>query len=326
MSQDTRPKSSKGARGGKRDRVASTPRDRNSNKFAPLADPATDPLVCTGCQITFTEECDHLVQCERCNEWSCQKCSSITDSEYEILTNSKINIHYFCNNCEQAAMTAVLTDAQVEEKCKKYCQAIELRIDTMEKEIQAKAQKDEVNNMKEQIKKNEHDITHLTCDITKIDEKVTLRTEKEEKQKREKNIVIRGLPETEEDDTILVKDVLHGIGLPDITIERVDRIGVKRTEQNMSDASNTPHSRNTSRPVRVKLASLDDKKGCLMNATKIRKHETIKYNCKKIFIVPDLTKLEREQDFNLRRELQKKREEQPTAKFIVKKGCIIKLN
>ena len=286
-----------------------------ANRFSTLSQ---DQEECILCQEIFTNNEDHLVQCERCNKWCCQKCTKLSDTEYTFLTKDGNNIHYFCDKCEAPAMTAVHTDQEIENRCKKYCEVIEARLDQVEQEVASKASKQVVSNIDVRLTKVEDEIKDTRSDISKVGSTITLvRNEREEIEKREKNLIIRGIPESDFlSDLELVKETLKGIGLPELEVEKVDRLGPKK------DTSNSSETR--PRPIRVKLDGVDKKRLCLRNATKIRQYSSDLLNTKKIFIVPDQTKLQREEDLNLRRGLQKKREENPDAVSKIRRGKITK--
>ena len=78
------------------------------------------------------------------------------------------------------------------------------------------------------------------------------------------------------------------------------------------------------RPLRVNLDDENEKWQVIKNATKVRKVKTELYDVTKIFIVPDLTQLEREAEMELRKNLKQIRDQNPGTKFLIKKGKIVK--
>ena len=83
-------------------------------------------------------------------------------------------------------------------------------------------------------------------------------------------------------------------------------------------AASAEVARPLARPLRVTLSSGLNKSKILKNAKNIRKSKSTQFDPLKIFIVPDQTALEREDDLKLRKKLQSKREQYPEKKFIIK--------
>ena len=45
-----------------------------------------EPVVCSCCNVTYSDDTDKLVLCELCNEeWKCIKCMNLTDEMYQAL-------------------------------------------------------------------------------------------------------------------------------------------------------------------------------------------------------------------------------------------------
>ena len=80
---------------------------------------------------------------------------------------------------------------------------------------------------------------------------------------------------------------------------------------------------NKPRPLRVVLESTNDKFKCLKNAPKIRSAQGLSFNANDVFILPDMTKLERDEDTKLREALKKKRESSPNSKWIIRAKKIV---
>ena len=311
------------------------------NPFASIQDETRDPnsAQCINCKITFVSSSDHMLQCERCDEWKCQECASITDTEYEFLTKRK-DMHWFCDECDLLAMSAVITDADIEDKCKKYCRNVEDRIEALETALPLKADKIKVDEIDVKLKSLEDVITRVASDISNTNNRVELASsEQEEKAKRVKNVVIRGLAETTPpNDLEVVKQIFADIDCPDIEIETVQRLGKKPNSQSetSNDVNDTERSEEATasnrrvenqrhRPIRIIVRTEEEKRKIIRNATKVRKVDTNHYDPKKIFILPDLTKLEREKDIDLRKNLRKKREDFPNERFVIRNWRIIKL-
>ena len=135
------------------------------------------------------------------------------------------------------------------------------------------------------------------------------RDDQEAKQKKMKNLIIRGITEQDRD---IVKRILKDIGCEAVETVKEMRIGKKS-----DDGTTRP------RPIRVQLQNEEDKWKVIGRATKIRQVKTEAYETGRIFIVPDMTKLEREHDLALRNELKKKRQDSPNEKLAIRKGKIV---
>ena len=221
------------------------------------------------------------------------------------------------------------------------------QISKVEESVSSKADKTVVDTHGSKIKVLEDQVKSLASDISKIKDRIQLvRSEKEEKTKRENNIIIRGVMEQEDTpDMDNVRAILTDIGCQNTQITAVSRLGPKKKPQPQRQTDSEPGSSNSegntlntaqasqptqqqgrTRPIRVVLQDTDSKKKILKSATKIRKSkETVLYNPKNVFLVPDQTKMEREQDVALRKQLRDTRSKNPEDHFIIRKGRIIKL-
>ena len=136
------------------------------------------------------------------------------------------------------------------------------------------------------------------------------------------NVVIRSLPEIPDvSDSDLVSRMFCDLKLDEVIphIEKVHRQGRKRNYAN-NDGDAVPFNR----PIRVICGNSEHKKIILNRATEIRFINKVNniYNPKKVFIVPDLTQLQREEDIKLRKDLNLKRQEDPN--WIIKRGRIVR--
>ena len=105
-------------------------------------------------------------------------------------------------------MSAVATDANIEERVKCYCEQLDTRIKVVEDTLSTKADKTIVDSLSARIKSTEDQLLNLAGDISKVSSNVDLvRTENDEKAQRVLNIV--GIEEKPNvDDTDVSKDIL----------------------------------------------------------------------------------------------------------------------
>ena len=195
----------------------------------------------------------------------------------------------------------------------------------VEIEVENKAEKADVQelkgnfeNLKENVEKIEESMTKIAQEISNTNKNVQLAaSEQDEKAKRSKNLIIRGIvePESNEEgkDKETAMEIFTQIGVPDAKIENIQRIGKK------NPSSERP------RVIRVVLDSEEAKWKIVGRATKIRGITSPTFDSKKIYIVPDLTKLERQREAELHKELKARREADPNGRFKIKKGKIIQV-
>ena len=72
------------------------------------------------------QECDHGLQCERCDTWYCISCLNLSEKEYTVLSVRAV-FHWFCEECENKALHAVRNDQEIEERCSTYMKNINER-------------------------------------------------------------------------------------------------------------------------------------------------------------------------------------------------------
>ena len=226
-----------------------------------------------------------------------------------------IQIHWFCSTCDHLAMSAVKTDLEIEQKCKKYCSELEEKITKVESDVAKKANQEDLDALTAKVDNIEKSMQNMAKDVSDTSNKITLAsTEHEEKQKRSKNLLIRGLPETSlEKQKEAVDNIFESIGFPHLDIEKIQRIGKKSSPED------------SARPVKVTLASEEIKWKVIAKAPKIRDSTSKLYNPKKIFIIPDYTQLEREREAQLRKELKEQRDKSPNDYYAIKKGQVVKI-
>jgi hypothetical protein len=131
-----------------------------------------------------------------------------------------------------------------------------------------------------------------------------------EREKRKDKLVIMGVPEEGEDGggTDIVKDVVSGL-MNEVQVEFVvlGRIGKKGTAPNVS------------RPVRIRVEDGNHRRRLLAKAKELRNMEGMD----KIYIVPDLTKMQQDADRKLREEVRNLRRAGEVGVRIVR-GVIVK--
>ena len=140
--------------------------------------------------------------------------------------------------------------------------------------------------------------------------------EKEDRQKRVKNVIVYNAVESdkeeaeerEREDRNLCNHVFKDeLGVEEAQIEKVIRLGTRE--------------RGKERPILVGLSTVYQKWEIIKNNKKLNNVQDERI--KKIRIVLDKTKMEREEDARLRDELQMRKEE--GGRWMIKKGKVVKV-
>ena len=154
-------------------------------------------------------------------------------------------------------------------------------------------------------------IAGVNQDIKSIASKVNLlRNENEEIEKRKLNIIVKGIPESpDKPDEDLANEVLRNICDYDMEFSKVERIGRNRED-------------GKPRPMKIRFHREEDRSNAIKNATKIRKAKNVTFDTKIVFIMPDMTKLQRDEDLELRKCLSEKRLTDPN--WIIRHGRLVK--
>lgn len=188
----------------------------------------------------------------------------------------------------------------MEQCCKKYTDSITQRLGTVEAKLADKADKESVDDIKTQSMINASAIKDLQQDICTLKDNFDLlQGEAEEIAKRKANIMIKGLPASE-DDQDSVSKLLSSLGVSEKPTY-VRRVGTE------------PDS-----PLKVFFKQEKTRNFVLSKATSLCKNHA--YNG--VYVVPDLTKLQRDRDYRLREKLRDLKAKQPNKHFIIRNGQI----
>lgn len=317
--------------------------------------------ICSECQKVVGEK-DKGLECELCKEWFHSRCQGISDEAYRVIGIQE-TVHWFCLQCNKEAIKIIQMlgkvqgrvdelegkfkvlgeqfggmDKLVKEVCEKI-KVVEGKVDSTDLKMHS-----EINKIEERVKGGEaagNEINEgievrlqaklrqdldtrveslINGEVKKMNENLD---EKMEIERRKSNIIIHGIKEEgivrlddiarELDEGIvsreqsLVEEILkEGLKL-DATrhIEEVKRIG--RFKEGVV------------RPMRVVLKSPEARTEILRRAKNLKEHDEYK----KVYIAPDLTRNQREEDKKLREEL-KKLKEQGQTNIKIRRGKIVK--
>ena len=285
---------------------------RNSSAVGDTEVSETSPIlinediwVCELCQGKFENENDKLLQCERCMLTFCCSCLGMSNTDYSFLKDHP-DFHWFCSSCQAPALKSVQTDREIEERCKEFLEKYDKKLEEIDKKLDEKAEKATVDNISANLKASDTKVEGLAKDITDLADKIDLlKTEHDEIKKREKNLIIKGIPEVEEETATEQAQALFDLMELDVNIKSAFRLKVADSVKNSHPNSDITRS------IKVVMSSVSDMKAVLRKAKSIKDIETDQFDASKVFVTPDLTKLQREQDFKNRQELKRRRNVNP---------------
>ena len=143
---------------------------------------------------------------------------------------TKPGMHFFCPLCEGGAMKSIKVDYDIEEKCKAYFATVEKRIVDIEKRMEKKATKQQVDALEgrmEKLEQNlkyqtlEEEVLSLKSEIENLKSKGVVRADNEsmdgliterlndfrEQEKRKANVMIYGIKEPDSDEAESAEEI-----------------------------------------------------------------------------------------------------------------------
>lgn len=297
--------------------------------------------VCEACNEEFTGKACRVFECERCEKHYCNVCLKLSVKEYNLLSK-RPDMHWFCPDCENSAVTSIRIDRDVAQRCAEYFAAADERLRQLEKTVGDKADKKKVREIEERILAAEKSIDAMKTKETTIEKSIEgIKTkgfssaavnqqdmrqhaydaanEQHEIEKRKMNLILHNLPESTATvaadriayDTKLVVDLCQSqftTFVPAAGIKPV-RMGKKRDD-------------GKPRLMRVEMTDPGTRRELLRRAKELRKstHDTFKY----VYICPDLSPRQREENPKLMVELTRRRQEGETD-LMIRRGRIVKV-
>ena len=163
----------------------------------------------------------------------CQSCTNLDNEEYKFLT-SRPQFHCYCIPFESDAMQAIKNEALIAERCQEFLSKYEKKMDDIEDRVNTKADIAKEDYLSTSVQVLNDQVKHLATDISRLNQKIeSMRFEPVEKTKRKNNIVIRGVPESEDlTDTERIKEILDKIGCGNITPTEITRLGKRHANRN----------------------------------------------------------------------------------------------
>jgi len=296
------------------------------------------------------------IECEVCEKWFHCKCEKVAAGTYKALEQDKA-LHWYCGGCSRGVVNTWKRLQEKQEFLEKEVGQIKEeikgmkiwtgKVTQMEKEFSTdraefrkldgrlkkieSAVKESEQKKEQLVQKEIQDLKQSFVDIVneqeeerKKEDKKTADREKTvdrelqqkmlevmERDKRKNNLIFMGIKETtEEEENKIITDIMETlVEETDITYEIFGRVGRK-------DTSNADKAR----PLRIIIEDIGHRRLVLSRGKKLKES-----SFKQVFIVPDLTRLQQEEDKKLRDKLKDIRQHGTTNARIVK-GEIVSVN
>ncbi|MES9884994.1 MAG: hypothetical protein ABW185_29475, partial [Sedimenticola sp.] len=249
------------------------------------------------CFISKCQKCDkhvdeHVV-CSGCKLQFCLNCAQVSQRLYECILNGEMDdFHWNCRSCKSTFpslqnITGVLNEMRISHDDRMT--GIETRMNKLEHDTKSEI-KSNIEDLKQDIIKSlKEDIDSVVDDRNK---------ELEDRKRRELNIVIFHLPESEKEnnadkkmgDESKMEDISTSLGMENLLIKSSFRLGKPQPS--------------ITRPLKLILLEKSQRKFLLDNAKFIP--TKVQTNLTKVFIVRDLTPKQRNERSKLR--IQRNRE------------------
>lgn len=267
--------------------ISTNPKSKRKDKTGKDKSALDSDQPCAKCDGVIHDNVKAL-QCEFCAAWVCLVCTGMPEPVYDaIMDNDVPNFIWTCDSCMNAVPT----------------------IRNLSKMLQSV--KEEQHVSREQVEKLNIRVERLE---ESIDDKVqSAIDEYRAREARKTNVIIHNIPESEceeaadrkKEDSEAIEDLIkNGLDLGHVKMEAVVRLG-KKVE-------------GKARLTKVQLDTVKSKREMLNNAKKLR--NTASWS--RIYITPDLSPKEREENRKLREEL-KKRTADGEEGLVIRRGKII---
>lgn len=291
---------------------------------------------CKHCNRRVTSK-DRAIQCDGCNNWMQAACEKVGDDLLRQVEKEAIKV-WLCEECSTQFKKSIGENKKLKEdnaEMKKELEGIKEKnegmLDKIRRYEKSKVEEreqgstdrrngsdEELRLIKKQMEELQREVKEVSIKWKRMDEEikdfiaqtvVDVIEERENKQKRVKNLVIYNVRESsaensvkeqkEEDQAVCMDIFVNELKVEDVEIVEAVRLGKK--EENVREDERKP------RPLLVKISEVEKKWEIIKNAKKLK--DTRKENYRRVFISPDLTPKERAEDKELREQLKQKREQ-----------------
>jgi len=254
------------------------------------------------------KDTDNGIQCEWCQKWFHCGCEKVSNKLYRTMGEEDAAF-WCCRGCRRNVRGMKEENKVLRQENKT------LRLENEKLRLRISAIEERVDAVKEEI------INEVKVEVTRgiQDEIVNRLKQEEEKKKRECNLILYNLRESEkengiereaEDKSLCLEIFKEELKFERVEIKKIVRLG-RRQE------------RGERRPLLVEVDRPGVKWGLLKVAKALK--QATRENHKFVYMAPDLTPEEREKDKKLREDLKKKREEGEIGWYI-SKGRLVRGN
>jgi hypothetical protein len=269
-----------------------------------------------------------------CERWFHIKCVGVAAGTYKVLGAEK-SIHWFCKGCEKGVVNTWKKLQERQDKMEKELaelreevRGLKGKIGKMKsglennrkewKDFDKRIKKVEENDKEKELRNDQmviREVEGMKISFKGIVKEQELEREKElkskdkemqqkmiemlEREKRRNNIIMRGIRESMECDEKAELDRILGVLVEGINIkyDMVGRVGRLEKEGGVGRC----------RPLRIHIEELDHKRKLLSRGKKLKEAKDAMLN--KVYVAPDLTRLQQEKDKKLRDKLKELRED-----------------
>ena len=272
-------------------------------------DDAEDNCTCSQC----SKSVEQLLECECCEQWYCCACQNVCDKMFAVLHEFK-SLHWFCAKCEPTILRRPkdATSLQVNPQGQQ-CE-IESRLKALESQLTS------LTNSLSKITKScsvvdSPQAINVTSHVTAPDV-LALRAVDEYRQREQckLNLIFHKVPESthsevstrREDDLKFIYTLAKELGIEHLEV--VNAICLGRPVESRS------------RLLKVEVCNSQVKRQLLSKAKNLRQCKSDQLRT--VFITPDLSPQERQQQKNLRAELHIRRDA-GERNIVIRKGQIV---
>ena len=104
--------------------------------------------ICKFCKLVSLNVNDATVACDRCGDIICNNCAKLSKTECSLIRRNK-TVHWYCQDCQQPALSAVKSEKMVEEKCSSMFSVFKAEMEETNKQELRKRAEMEENHKKE---------------------------------------------------------------------------------------------------------------------------------------------------------------------------------
>jgi hypothetical protein len=259
---------------------------------------------CIYCDAACEEEDDKCIECFVCKNWSHQKCAKLTDEVFSTLTDPVFeNLQWVCQPCmETKKEVQSRDDARLDALVSliPMVHAMSARMESLEKGLMGEKLEEKIEEVVDrklaELWEEQVEMEKRKCNLVIWNLKESAKTEIEEKKK---------------DDLAAVKLLLSKV----VELEEGDVVEPVRLGKG-TQVGTRP------RMLRVTVKSEDKKKEILRKAPEL--NANVRDQAKRVYINPDYTQKQREQQKKLRDE-KKRRTDAGEQNLAIRNGKIVQL-